>query len=285
MAARKSQGKRRGMTAQEKRAKYAPQRAALSKLKAKGLISPKANLRKAKPSSGLLKKLELLKPVLSGNAQAVKLSPKQRADYEEAGFTTTRGFTLIRKNANERVVVDSSGRPEVKPISSKVKELYRRIVLPANVQRFDRFTDWVEANPAEFEALVGGPSAQIGFTYDGHQSRRFMGPAEIREYLKNYTPIFGDGDGSESGEGETFKSLELYVLSYEGMIAASMVPRHGDGPGGAKKKRTYVDETGRTTTTRPRKYKSGAPKKEKGAPQTAAERKRKQRAKGKKLIV
>ena len=281
MAARKSQGKRRGMTAQEKRAKYAPQRAALSKLKAKGLISPKANLRKAKPSSGLLKKLELLKPVLSGNAQAVKLSPKQRADYKEAGFTTTRGFTLIRKNANERVVVDKKGRVEIKPVKPKFNPLYRRIVLPANVQRFDKFSNWIEQNPEQFETLVGGPSAQIGFTFDGHQSRRFMGPGEIREYLKHYNPIFGGGNDRE----EEFKNLELFVLSYEGMKRAVTT----EAPKKERKKRTWVDETGRTVDHPPRSknYKAKAkPSKESGkVAMTPAERKRRQRAKRKKISV
>lgn len=208
--AKRHKSKRNRLTTQERRAKYSSARKDLSKLKHKGLVSPRANLRRAKPSSGLLKKLEILRPVLEGKAEAVKLKPAVRRDYKEAGYFTTRGFTVIHKNPYERVTISQEGLPELKPKTIKTGEHYlRRIVLPANVRRGDKFREWLLNDYAALEKLAPN-GALFAFTFKGYNSRDVKTADEMFEYLTHYKWVFGDGDEEES----TFEQLILYAMDY-----------------------------------------------------------------------
>lgn len=208
--AKRSKSRRRGLTAQERRAKYSGARKELSKLKSKGLVSPLANLRRAKPSSGLLRKLEILRPVLEGKAAPIKLKPQIRRDYRDAGYFTTRGFTVIPKNPYELVHVSKEGLPELKPKTIKTGDHYlRRIVLPVNVRRGDRFRDWLENDYKSLEKLAPN-GALFAFTFKGYNSRDVKTADEMFEYLTHYKWVFGDGEEEES----TFEQLILYAMDY-----------------------------------------------------------------------
>lgn len=208
--AKRSKNKRRGLTAQERRAKYSGARKDLSKLKRKGLVSPRANLRRAKPSSGLLKKLEILRPVLEGRAEAVKLPRNVRADYKDAGYFTTRGLTVVTKNPFERVVVSKEELPELKPrILKKGASYLRKIVLPVNVRRGDKFRDWLENDYHNLEKLAPD-GALFAFTFKGYNSRDVKTADEMFEYLTHYKWVFGDEEDEES----TFDQLILYAMDY-----------------------------------------------------------------------
>lgn len=210
--ARRSKGKRSAAQRQERRAKYAPARRELSKLKTKGLISPRANLRKDKPSSGLLKKLEVLRPVLTGQAEAVKLPPKQRRDFKDAGFTTTQGFTVFPKGKGERVKVSKEGLPELIPAPRPEGGTYgapfmRRIYLPANVRNAHDFERFLINNPNGYDG-VGGPGSLIAFTYFGNRSREVRPWEKLYDYLLTYAQIFDDDT--------RFEALLFYEMNYQG---------------------------------------------------------------------
>ncbi len=163
-------------------------------------------MRKDKPSSGLLKKLEVLRPVLTGNAQAVKLPARQRRDFKDAGFTTTRGYTIISKAPYETVKVSKEGLPELK--TTKVERgapFLRRIILPANVRRMDTFEKFLRDEPERFAALAP-EGALFGFTYYGNRSRNIVPLNRLYEYLLKYNAIFED-------EGR-FEQLILYAMDY-----------------------------------------------------------------------
>ena len=206
--------KRRRLTATELRAKYAGARRDLSKLKAKGLISKRANLRKAKPSSALLKKLDRLGPVLTGHAQAVKLTPVQRKDFKEAGFPIYGKFTVFDKQPGEKIAINKNNEVVVK--SPDNRPGFVQVILPVNVRNFAAFYEWITDKPEELDAMLS-PYAYFGFSFYGNHSHN-TGDAEwLREYLRHYKPLFGeneDGSGVKAEDADAaFRSLLLFRLA------------------------------------------------------------------------
>lgn len=247
MASRKKPTRHK-MGYQERRQKYANVRSDLSKLKAKGLISPKANLRKAMPSLALRKKAEILRPVLEGKAQAVRLPKATRADFKEAGYNTVRGQTIIPKNVNQKVKVNNAGRPEIIEYreGKAVKSPYTVIILPADVSNFSAFYKRLTDDPTWLQKMLGR-DGYVGFTFWGHNSLE-VGTAEwLADYLKHYQPLFGDHDDS----ARAFKHLVLYKIKADSIadwrsLATGDVKYYGKGNKTVQDRRQAKDKHKRT---------------------------------------
>lgn len=206
--------KRTKLTHAQRLAKYAGARHDLSKLKAKGLISKRANLRRAKPSPALLKKLDMLKPVLSNHAQAVKMSPTQRREYKQAGRKVYGQYVVFDKSPETTIKLNKRG--EVVLHSPFNRPGFDQILLPVNVRNFDSFYQWITEHPEELDAMAG-PFGYFGFTFYGNHARETGDGEWLREYLRHYKPLFHDGNGVEKAEdaNAAFQHLTLYRLNSE----------------------------------------------------------------------
>jgi hypothetical protein len=206
--------KSRKLTRDERRAKYAVQRHRLSQLKKMGLISPKANLMRDKPSAALLAKERRLRHVFTGFAQPVKLSPKATRDYRDQGYPTYNGYLVIDKQPGEKVKV---GKNDELILTSKYNRPgFEQIILPANVRNWPAFHKWITEHHEELQALVG-PFGYFGFTFYGNPSR-LTGDAEwLIGWLEHYEALFPE-EGIDSAEAnQAFQHLILYKLKDQEM--------------------------------------------------------------------
>lgn len=218
--------KRARLTRAQRRAKYADARHRLSILKSKGLISKRANLRKDKPSSSLLKKEQALRGVLSGTKQAIKVTPKEYRDYREKGYQVAGGRLIVDKQTTDRVKRNKDGSLEIK--SQYSRPGFRSIILPVNLRDFLSFYNWLRDHPGELDSQIG-PMDYLGFTFYGNPNiESIFSATELADALQHYTPLFSDarrnGDGSRGKPGHVvnakdstpaFRHLMLYKLNEE----------------------------------------------------------------------
>jgi hypothetical protein len=200
-------GKRR-LSYRQLQTKYASARADLRKLRSKGVISVRANLKRPKPSSALLKKLENFRPILEGHAQVVKLPRAETRKFREAGFDYSNGRIIIATEPTQRLRVEG-GQVVIK--EQGYRSVFKKIIPPVR-RDFATFHRYYTEHPGELEAMVPKGS-MLGFTYFGNKSRVVGNVEDILEWLSHYDTLTGqDGTTNAKDARNNFKQLILYAM-------------------------------------------------------------------------
>jgi len=200
--ARGGKSKGRKPSSQELRIRLAEIRKAASKLKAKGLISKSANLRKAIPSRAVQKRVALLEGVLRGEAVAVKRSRTVADYYRKAGFNVVGNFLLVDPLTAHQISPEEDQFLTYQRMTMG-GTVERRIVLPASVKNLDTFLegDWTKWPPD-----LSGTGFVYAFTFYGRNSLATFTSIELlKEYLAYYRALTDDPE-------EAWKELILYQV-------------------------------------------------------------------------
>lgn len=172
------------------RARYASYRREGRILQKKGLISPRADLTRAKPSLAVRKRIESLKGILSGEQQAVVLPDVMRDKFRKAGRRIIGNKVIFDKKPNERIKkvrgeVILQGRLRERNGRRTRNDMFETVILPYGINDIEEFVEWLESNPERAERLLSSGTA-FAFTFYGNHSRD-TGDAEwLTEYLKAY---------------------------------------------------------------------------------------------------
>jgi len=249
-------GKRsRRLTKRQLSQKYASARKELRVLRSKGLVSPRANLSKAKPSSALLKKLEALRPVITGDVQAVRVPRSKAKEYSSSGYKVINNRVLVPVQPGENATYRPSRYVRGKYVTNDTirvtgekgttRQYLERILIPLDFQHFQEFNAWLQEDPDRLQRLLPD-DAIIGFTYFGNRSQETGDAHWLAQYLQHYSLLF-DNEKSD----DAFGTLEFWGMSpdmapqWEFMREQDEIARRGN----YRRKRNNVDATGRTIET------------------------------------
>lgn len=166
-------------------------RSQVAALKRAGLIDPKTDARKAKPTPALSRAISRYDDVLSGKATAVKVKPSTARRYRKAGWETARGNRVIQGHlAGQKVRIDESlppGAPESIKIVNPISGI-ERVMLPVGP---DETAQFLQDNPEIVESLKTGRQ-RWGFTVDGYPSiTTFPSLERLLDYVRHYKPRAG----------------------------------------------------------------------------------------------
>lgn len=229
--------KRSKLTRAGRRAKYASARKQLSILKSKGLISKRANLRRDKPSSALLKKLEVLKPTLSGHAQGVKLSSAATKKYKESGGQVFNGRAVFQVKPGQKLRVNKKGDIVLRAADDLPD--FNSIIIPVNIKTFGDAVRWVSGNRNDIERQLGR-FGLIGYTFYGNSSEA-MDLDEFLIRLNHYKIRFEEEDKRPEEAGERFHNLVLFKMKQEYAKYWNEIRAMNREPEPPKPVRTYKD--------------------------------------------
>lgn len=243
---------RRRLTKRQLTQKYASARKELRVLQSKGLVAKSANLSKPRPSLALRKKLETLRPVLTGEVQAVRVPASKAKDFASSGYRVLNNRVLVPTVKGETAKYVPSRYVRGKYVTNDTIRItnekgsptgyLERILIPLDFEHFKQFNEWLQADPNRLQSLLPA-DAIIGFTYFGNRSRETGDAHWLASYLLKYQLLF-DNDKSE----EAFGTLEFWGMSADVALNQWETGREENRRVGTpfKRQRNNVDATGRT---------------------------------------
>jgi len=178
----------RALTKTQLRAKYANARREGRILQKKGLLSPRANLSKARPSYRVRKKIASLSGIFDGTQQSVPITDVMKKRYKTAGYRVIGQNLILDKQPRQRFKrVKSEIILEEKDFEGgTVRRAFETVLFPLDVRSLPGLVEWIREDPDRFMALLP-PGTAFAFTFHGHNSRQiFSDPLELADYLETY---------------------------------------------------------------------------------------------------
>lgn len=179
----------RRLTKSQLRARYAPVRALAKKLQAKGLISPRANLSRAKPSLAVRKKALSLEGIFTGHQQAVEVTDVMASRFRKSGRRVIGRKVIFDKNPGQNV---KKAKGEIVIEEPGQQGAFETVILPVSIKNLQAFIDWIETDPERLDAMMP-PGTFFAFTYYGKNSREIGDARWLTDYLKRYADTGGKG--------------------------------------------------------------------------------------------
>ena len=178
----------RSLTKAQLRAKYTNDRREGRLLQKKGLLSPRANLTRAKPSLAVRKKIASLQGIFNGTQQAVEITDVQRPKLKASGYRVIGRKVIFDKQPRQRF---KRRRNEFILEENNIgrdgdHSAFETVMLPLDVRSLPDFAEWIRKDPDRFMALLP-PGTAFAFSFHGHNSRQiFSDPLELADYLESY---------------------------------------------------------------------------------------------------
>ena len=179
----------RKLTKAQLHKRYAYERKIGRMLVRKGLLSPRANISKGKPSSSVLKKIRSLEGIYTGSQQEVYLPTVLRNRYIGAGYRVIGKKVIIAKQPDQKIVKRGD---ELLIVSPTDHAAFETIIFPMTVATIGEFVDWIDEDPWRAQQFLP-PGTDFAFTYYGNNSKRIFplaGPSWVpdtmADWLKHY---------------------------------------------------------------------------------------------------
>ena len=157
-------------------------------LQKKGLLSPRANLSKAKPNLAVRKKIASLSGIFNGRQQAVEVTDVMLPRYKKAGYRTIGRNVIFDKQPMQRFKRRRSEiiLEETPVTGGQPERAFETVMLPLDISSLQAFVEWIREDPDRFMAYLP-PGTAFAFTFHGHNSRQiFSDPLELADYLEHY---------------------------------------------------------------------------------------------------
>lgn len=177
-------------------------------LKAKGLISKKANLHSGRfVSRGVLAKVKELQHVAALNYTGVKVDKKTLQAAKERGYMIANNRIIGPSNTSFRTRIAKGELTGIKPVKGGFME---EVVLPHTVMDMYGLVEQLEKGIDTFKL----PEEQFAFKFFGNESyRAFRDTADLLQYLKHYKSIFTPSGSLKTEDlQQEFENLSLMRL-------------------------------------------------------------------------
>ena len=192
----------------------------VSILKKKGLIS-KTDARSAQPywirnGKRLDKVVASYDDVLSGKAEAVKVTPAQLKQYKKAGYDTEQDRVIIPQSAGERATVTKSGTIKVQKIK-KPETGIKRVELPIP---FRDLRQWVEDGRKQAEQLDSLKGGRKLWAYKLYGHRSYATYSDLTQLFRELSIGTASGlnlmdkarEETRKQQNELYQNLTLFAV-------------------------------------------------------------------------
>lgn len=178
-------------------------RSEVARLKKAGLINPKIDARKQKPTRYMQQKIKRLKDVIEGERVSVKVDKVTAARYKASGFFVFNDRVVVSKDRRELASVDKySGLIRLQRIDKLLP--FEKVVMPYGIGNMDQFLEEASKSPPDPKiwAAKKNPTDYWAFTYYGNNSLvSYPDLGLLGEFLSQYRT---------ADEPQTFQHLVLY---------------------------------------------------------------------------
>lgn len=164
------------------RAAFAKYQKALSALKRAGILPSSFDVRKAKPSAALTRKIRKYDPgsrgAHGGSLKLVKVDKETLANAKDAGMRTYKGKVIVPRSKGERVTVKNGAIITTKKIGS------RKVRTERTLKSAKTLKEYINKNEKALNAKKG---SRYGFRIFGNQSyQSFASLDDLREFMTRY---------------------------------------------------------------------------------------------------
>ena len=177
----------------------------LAKLKKAGLVDKSLNVRSAKPTPALTRKINKYKDVVSGDAKVYTVSKSQASKLKATGQTVV-GNKLVLRAEPGTTAEYKKGLIHIKPIGDQG---FERIVFPVPFKNLRQWLRDAKKDPSLQNLKL--PGDRFAFRYFGNNSYDTFSDIDLLiEKLERYENTEESlEEGSEEAQREVYRNIEI----------------------------------------------------------------------------